>query len=92
MPAALAAFTAQASRGPMKEEISRAISTLNSLAIGDMDRIRRRLQEVQCSLQEMGQPELRDLLSEAITAVGRGDVPLFRSRVHQVVSRLGHLR
>jgi hypothetical protein len=76
----------------MSEHIRRAISTLNSLAMGDLERIRQRLQEVGASLTADGEEELAGILSEAEDALGRGDTPLFRKRVQHVVSRLGHLR
>ena len=76
----------------MTETFKHAISTLNSLAMGDLDRIRQRLQEVGANLAESGESELAGMLTEARDALGRGDVPLFRKRVQNVVSRLGHLR
>jgi hypothetical protein len=68
------------------------IVTLNSLQIGDVDRILERLDEVGQALAEMAQDELVRSLQEARTAIRSGDVPLFRKRVQHVVSRLGHLR
>ncbi|TDI35483.1 MAG: hypothetical protein E2P03_00710 [Acidobacteria bacterium] len=76
----------------MKERITHAISILNSLAMGDLERIRQHLQEVGASLAAGGEAELAEMLSEAENALGRGDAPLFRKRVQHVVSRLGHLR
>ena len=76
----------------MSELIKHAISTLNSLAMGDLERIRQRLQEVGASLTADGEEALAGLLSEAEEALSRGDAPLFRKRVQHVVSRLGHLR
>ncbi len=76
----------------MSETIRHAISTLNSLAMGDLERIRHRLREVGATLVTCGEAELTRMLSEAEAALGRGDVPLFRKRVQHVVSRLGHLR
>lgn len=76
----------------MKQTISHAISTLNSLSMGDLERIRERLQEVGTRLADCGEAELSGMLSEAEAALGRGDAPLFRKRVQHVVSRLGHLR
>ena len=76
----------------MGSPVDRAISTLNSLQIGEMERIRRRLVEVRRSLEEVGEPNLLAKLEEAQTAIVQGDVPLFRKRIQHVVSRLGHLR
>ena len=76
----------------MSETIRHAISTLNSLATGELERIRLRLQEVGANLAASGEAELAGMLSEAEDALGRGDAPLFRKRVQHVVSRLGHLR
>jgi hypothetical protein len=76
----------------MKETISRAISTLNSLGVGDLDRIHLRLGEVESDLAGLGAQELVEMLTDARGALDGGDVPLFRRRVQHVVSRLGHLR
>ena len=76
----------------MKETISRAISTLNSLGVGDVDRIRRRLCEVETVMATLGAEELVQMLTDAREALDGGDVPLFRRRVQHVVSKLGHLR
>jgi DNA integrity scanning protein DisA with diadenylate cyclase activity len=76
----------------MKKTISRAISTLNSLGVGDLDRIRKRLDEVMADLGTLEAEELITMLTDARTALDRGDVPLFRRRVQHAVSRLGHLR
>jgi hypothetical protein len=76
----------------MKQTISRAISTLNSLGVGDLDRIRRRLDEVESDLSSLGEQGLVEMLADARSALDKIDIPLFRRRVQHVVSRLGHLR
>ena len=76
----------------MKQTISRAISTLNSLGVGDLDRIRQRLDEVESDLSSLGEQDLVGMLADARSALDNVDIPLFRRRVQHVVSRLGHLR
>ena len=72
--------------------VDQAISTLNSIQVGDLDTIARRLQEVRGLLQELDQGALLDTIDEAQQAIMRGDAPLFRKRLQHVVSKLGHLR
>jgi hypothetical protein len=74
------------------ERIDRAIVTLNSLKLGDVDRILLRLEQVTEVLRELSQEELVQSIQEAREAIRRADLPLFRKRVQHVVSRLGHLR
>jgi hypothetical protein len=76
----------------MDNAIDRVISTLNSLQIGDLDRIAVRLDEASRLLGEIEQPDLVEKVDEAREAIRRGDVPLFRKRLQLVVSRLGHRR
>ncbi|MFQ5719091.1 MAG: hypothetical protein ACE5IK_06045 [Acidobacteriota bacterium] len=76
----------------MSDTIDQAISTLNSLAIGQVDVLLRRLQEARALIKDDGAPELLEALDEAREAISAGDLPLFRKRVQHVVSRLGHLR
>ncbi len=76
----------------MGEAIDRIISTLNSIHLGELDRIVRRLDEVRDVLQDLEKPELEDYVNKARAAIQGGDLPLFRKRIQHVVSRLGHLR
>lgn len=76
----------------MSSSVDKAISTLNSLRIGEIERLLCRLDEVRGALGEIGEPELLDTLEQARSAITQGDLPLFRKRVQHVISRLGHLR
>jgi cobalamin biosynthesis protein CobD/CbiB len=74
------------------ERIDRAIVTLNSLQMGDVDRILVRLEQVSELLRDLSQEALVQSIQEAHEAIRQADLPLFRKRVQHVVSRLGHLR
>ncbi len=77
---------------PMDNPIDRVIVTLNSLHVGDVDRILARLEEAEATLRQLAEEELVEKIGEARGAIQKGDVPLFRKRLQHVVSRLGHLR
>lgn len=79
-------------RRDMENSIDRLITTLNSLHVGDLDRITARLEEASRELSAIEQPDLVEKVEEARQAIRRGDVPLFRKRLQMVVSRLGHRR
>ena len=76
----------------MDDRIDRAIVTLNSLQMGDVDRILLRLEQVTEVLTDLSQEALVQSIQEAREAIRQADLPLFRKRVQHVVSRLGHLR
>lgn len=76
----------------MDTPIDRVISALNSIRVGDLDRIHVLLAEVRASLVDLGEAELIERVDEARAAITRGEVPLFRKRIQLVVSRLGHRR
>ena len=76
----------------MEGAIDKAIVTLNSIHVGEMERITRRLDEVRKTLLELDEPELITSLDEARQAIESGQLPRFRKRIQHVVSRLGHLR
>lgn len=76
----------------MDDRIDRAIVTLNSLQMGDVERILLRLEQVSEVLRELSQEALVQSIEEAREAIRQADLPLFRKRVQHVVSRLGHLR
>ena len=68
------------------------IVSLNSLGIGDLDSIRKKLETVRQEVRAQGQIELADRLDEASSALDRGQLTEYRRLLAQVVSRLGHLR
>lgn len=76
----------------MSGSLDRLISTLNSIHIGELDRILSRLEGVRTGLREIHRPELEDCLDQAQRAIQHGDLGLFRKRIQHLVSRLGHLR
>ncbi|MFQ5669558.1 MAG: hypothetical protein ACE5HD_03435 [Acidobacteriota bacterium] len=76
----------------MERDVDRVISNLNSIHLGDLDRIAGRLEEARRTLEQLDAQDLVASIQEAQRAIRQGDVPLFRRRVQHVVSRLGHLR
>ena len=68
------------------------IAALNSLHRGEMDAIRRRLEEAKQGCLELEQGELAERLEEACAALDRADVKTYRKRVETVIARLGHLK
>jgi hypothetical protein len=76
----------------MRAAADQVISVLNSIEVGAIERIAGRLEEARRLLADMGQADLVAKLAEADEAIRCGDVPLFRKRLQNVVSRLGHLR
>jgi hypothetical protein len=76
----------------MDTPIDRVISALNSIRVGDLDRIDALLGDVRGTLLGLDEPELIERVDEARQAIARGDVPLFRKRIQLIVSRLGHRR
>ena len=68
------------------------IVSLNSLGVGDLASIRKRLLEAREELRGHGQGDLADRLDEAGLALDRGEMAEYRRLLSLVVSRLGHLR
>jgi len=68
------------------------IASLNSLQRGEMDVIRRRLDEAKRACLELDQHELAERLEEACGALDRADVKTYRKRVERVIAQLGHLK
>jgi len=68
------------------------IASLNSLTVGEMDRIQSKLDEARRACLELSQDELAGHLDEAGTALGRADLRTYRKRVATVVAQLGHLK
>lgn len=71
---------------------SKIIAVLNSLAVGELDLIRARLDEARRACLAIDERELAERLGEAERALRRADMKTYRKRVESVVSRLGHLR
>jgi len=68
------------------------IATLNSLRRGEMDTIRRRLDEARLACVGLEQLQLAERLEEARNALGRADVKTYRKQVETVIAQLGHLK
>lgn len=68
------------------------IVSLNSLGVGDLEAIQKKLVAARLELGGQGQPELAERVAEASAALGRGDLPEYRRLLALVVSRLGHLK
>jgi len=68
------------------------IATLNSLRRGEMDTIRRRLDEARLACVDLEQLQLAERLEEARNALGRADVKTYRKQVETVIAQLGHLK
>ncbi len=68
------------------------IATLNTIELGDVDKIRVRLLEIREELEQGEWTELVGKLDESLSALGRGDLQDFRRLKATIVSRLGHLR
>jgi phosphoenolpyruvate-protein kinase (PTS system EI component) len=71
---------------------SRIIALLNSLGVGEMAVIRAKLDQARQACLELDRADLAERLDEALTALGRAEMKIYRKRVESVVSRLGHLR
>ena len=68
------------------------IAHLNSIGVGDLDVIRRKLDQAVVGCRAIEQPELADKLQEACDALDNADLRTYRRRVEMVVSKLGHIR
>ncbi len=68
------------------------IATLNTIEVGEMDKLRARLLEVRVELDRRQLAELVEKLDESLAALSRGDLKNFRRLKESIVSRLGHLR
>lgn len=68
------------------------IVSLNSLGVGDLEAIQKKLVVTRLALGEHGQAELAERVAEAAAALDRADLPEYRRLLNLVVSRLGHLK
>lgn len=74
------------------QSLDSLIATLNTIELGEVDKIRARLLEIRRELEQRELAELVGKLDESLTALGRGDLQDFRRLRATIVSRLGHLR
>jgi hypothetical protein len=73
-------------------KVDSLIATLNTIEVGEIEKIRDRLLEVRVELDRRRVMELVEKLDECLAALGRGDLENFRRLKESIVSRLGHLR
>jgi hypothetical protein len=74
------------------DSVDSLIAALNTIEVGEIDKIRDRLLEVRVELEREGVAELVDKLDESLAALSSGDLKNFRRLKESIVSRLGHLR
>lgn len=72
--------------------VAQVIALLNSLATGDLDALKSRLDEASRACVELEREDLAAALAEAKASLVACDLKTFRRRVEMVVSKLGHLR
>jgi len=77
---------------PCLQSLDSLIATLNTIELGNVDKIRARLLEIREELEQRELTELVGKLDESLSALGRGDLQDFRRVKATIVSRLGHLR
>jgi len=68
------------------------IVSLNSLGVGDLEALQRKIASARALVVEHGEVELGEKLGEASVALEDGRFADYRRLVSLVVSRLGHLR
>jgi len=68
------------------------IAHLNAIRVGDLGAIREKIEQAKEGCVQLAQPELAEMLQEALAALDVADVKTYRRRVETVVSKLGHLR
>lgn len=68
------------------------IAHLNAIRVGDLGGIREKIELAKRGCEQLAQPELAEMLQEALAALDVADVKTYRRRVETVVSKLGHLR
>lgn len=68
------------------------IAFLNAIDIGELDRIRAKLDEARGVCLELQQGDLAQKLDEAGDALSQADMTTYRKRVETVIARLGHVK
>ena len=74
------------------QSLDALIATLNTIELGDLEKIRGKLVEIRSELEQRELAELVGKLDESLAALERGDLQDFRRLKATIVSRLGHLR
>ncbi len=68
------------------------IEALNSLSVGEISSLRRRVEEVREHAARQELAEITAILDEALEQLSAGDLKAFRRKIAHAVSRLGHVR
>ncbi len=76
----------------MSTSPSQIIASLNSLHLGETDKIRVQLDAARDGCLALEQGELAQWLAEASAALYQADLRTYRRRVESVIARLGHLK
>ena len=71
--------------------VRKIIQTLNTLGVGELDRVLGQLDEARTELRDREDlAEVSISLQEARDAITSGDLKTYRKRLERAVSRLGH--
>jgi len=73
-------------------QVRAMIEALNSLSVGELASLRRKVEEVRDHAARQGLEEITAILDDALAQLAAGDLRAFRRRVSHAVSRLGHVR
>lgn len=76
----------------MEEKVRTIIAELNSLNFGEVGGLLEKLGKSHEALRTLGQEGLAAKVLDARTSLQKGDIPVFRKLVLQVVSKLGHVK
>jgi hypothetical protein len=68
------------------------IEALNSLSVGEVSSLRRRVEEVRDHAARQELSEITAILDEALEQLAACDLKAFRRKIAHAVSRLGHVR
>ena len=68
------------------------IVSLNSLGVGDLEALQRKLETARHLVSEQGESDLAGKLAQASAALVEGRFTEYRRLLSLVVSRLGHLK
>ncbi|MCU0231091.1 MAG: hypothetical protein MUC67_06900 [Acidobacteria bacterium] len=68
------------------------IEALNALSVGEISKLRQRVQEVRDAAARAELAEIAALLDQALEQLAACDLKAFRRKLAHAVSRLGHVR
>ena len=73
-------------------DASQLVVYLNSIDVGQLDKIESKLELAQQACISIDQEEMARKLREAGEALHRADMKTYRKRLETVIARLGHIR